>query len=196
MSVVNAAAIIREYEEDFYDLGYKCFSFKVRIVIETEPNDKWKLNTYYQEDFIITLTYLNESRFHAEGFRLFFHSPMRLLETLYGAGDYEIINNETSVWLGHNGKLTVRYRIKAGVRYQLKSMVRYSAYQDNEVQFGGAYWTSPEPIWIDLEQEHEPSPDYTTPIVFTCIGIAIGIIPIGTYLIFKSRKSKRKKNMQ
>jgi len=192
--IVNASAITREYEQDFYELGYRVFSFKIRVVIETELYDMWKLRTPYRIDFIITITYLNETIFHREGFKLHFYKPHLFLVDRIYEPIYEIIKNETDVQIGQIGTLTVRFEQRVHEqRLPLKGFIQYSVYQNNELQFGGNYWNFPEPIWIDIEEETVSTTDYLNPITYICIGIVIVALPIGTYFIYKSRKSKEKK---
>lgn len=185
------ATITEEYEEDWFWTIGKYFTFKVRMVIETEPDEKWKTDTYYQVDYTITLTYLNESLSSREGFYLHFYSPK-----LFWSGgdlDFEVFENHTQVsWMhgGQVGTLTLKYKLVAGSsvdeRLQIKGHIRYDIFKDYQLELSGASWTAPDPIWIDIE-EHL-TPDYIPPIIYICIGIAIVAIPIGAYFIFRRRK--------
>jgi hypothetical protein len=196
VSIVNASSITREYDQDYYELGFKDFSFKVRMTIETESNGAWKTDTDYQVDYMITLTYLNESRLDSNSFRIHFYSPVLLINRIPFASDhYEITKNETFVGQGQIGTLTVRYRHMWAMRVETKCWIRYDAYDSvRGTIIGGDYWHQPEPIWIDIlkkETESGNASDYVNPIPYIGVGIVIVALPIGAYFIYKSRKTKR-----
>jgi len=192
VSTANASSITREYDVDFF-VDQKYLTFRVKMVIETEANGAWKTNTLYQIDYLITLTYLNESLINRQGFSLFFYEPLLLVDGyIFGTGDHETVVNSTSVWAGHDGILTLRYGVKGGERLRLNALLQYQVFKDNTVWIQGVDWHSTEPIWIDLEKESSTSPDYTTPILYTVLGIVIALVPTGTYLVYKSRKKNVK----
>jgi len=198
VSLAHASSITREYDVDFMVVSNeKYLTFHTKMIIETEPNGEWKTNTFYQIDYIISLTYVNESLANGQEVSLFFYNPMLLVDDwIFGTGDYKIIKNSTSVWIGHDGTLTIKYSIKGGDRLQLKAMLNYQILKDNKMWFPytnalGMDWRSQEPIWIDIEKETATSPDYTVPLLYTAIGVAIVIIPLGTYLIYKSKKPQQ-----
>ena len=54
---VSAASITREYDQDFAVMGDKYFLFRIKVVVDTEPNGKWRTDTYYAVNILLSLTY-------------------------------------------------------------------------------------------------------------------------------------------
>jgi hypothetical protein len=160
------------------------------MIIETEANGKWKTDTFYQIDYIISLTYLNENIIDKQSLRLLFYNPMVIVnDWIFGTGDYQFIKNETSVFMGYDGTQTLKINVKGGERIQLKAMLNYQVLKDNQEWYSHGEWRSQEPIWIDIEKEIVPSPDYTIPLI-VAIG-AIASISIGTYFIHKTKRKTK-----
>jgi len=191
VSIANALSVTREYDVDFV-VDRKYLTFHVKMVIETEPSGKWKTDTFYQIDYIVTLTYLNESLISRQGFSLFFHDPIILVDDwIYGVfGDHEILKNTTTVYFGQDGTLTLKYKTNVNERLQLKGMLNYQIF-NNYTVWASPDWRSSEPIYIDIEEKSSPSPDYTTPFLYIAVGIVIAVVPTASYLAYKSRKTKR-----
>jgi hypothetical protein len=203
VSVVNAS-VTREFDYDYYETWagqyqYKDFSFHVKMIIETETNESWKPNNKYQIDFVITLTFLNESRVDASTFKIHFYAPALTIDDyLFDSASsvYEIVRNETLVSQGQIGTITVKYSYGFPwnvQRLQVKSWIRFDAYDNVKgTILGGWTWNQPEPIWIDLVNiESLNTSNNINPLVYVGIGIVIGAVPVATYQIYKSRKTKQ-----
>jgi hypothetical protein len=190
VSIVSATSITKEYNVDFI-VDRKYLTIHVEMVIETEPSGKWKTDTFYQIDYIITLTYLNESLISRQGFSLFFYDPMILVDGwIMGVGDHQIITNSTTVFFGQDGTLALKYATKGNERLQLKAMLNYQIIKNYTV-WASPDWRSSEPIYIDIEEQSSPSLDYTTPFLYIAVGVVIAVVPTASYLLYKSRKTKR-----
>ena len=199
ISIANASSITKEYDADLsFEYGHTSqtiLTFHVEMIIETEADGKWKSDTFYQIDYIISLTYLNESIIGNQEFGyLFFHDPLLLInDWILGTGKLETVANSTRVWFGHTGTETLRYSINGGNRIQLKPMLNYQVFNSTDKTiFESLDWHSTEPIWMDLESVTSPSPDYITPLLYVAIGVVIAAVPAAIYLFYKSRKTSKK----
>lgn len=188
----DAAPITREFEQDFIYLGSKIFSFKIIVNIETEANGKWRLDTYYFTNLTMTLTYLNESQFDANAFRLLYHSARLLVNDLaYGHGAFNVVSDLASVTTVSNGTISIKYRpnILDGEELQLKPLVEYTIYDHEQAWSLEPSWTCPNAIVMDVEKE-ATGPDYSSFILYAVGGIVIAAV-VAFYLVFRSRKSRR-----
>jgi hypothetical protein len=199
------SSIISEYDADLsVSDTQKIVAFHVLMIIETELNGTWKPDAYYNISYVISLTYVNDTILSPHVFsRLFFHDPMILVRSgtpcllpcnqSYGNGSFQILDNETSVWFGHDGVETLSYSMNGVSRFMLSGMLNYQVVDTkNETLIGAARWTSAYPIWMDIETASTLSPDYVTPLLWFGLGVVTTTGFVGTYLSYKSRNKKKK----
>jgi hypothetical protein len=213
-NTVDATITSSEFEESYYHYTSlsidKYFTFKVKVIILTEADDTWKPNTLYFVDFIITLTYFNES--FAAGsystdppdnnvFQLLFFSPS--LDFIpFTPSNYRVHINETSLhypFVRTLGRLTVLQADSWGTTRVLNARPSIDwaiAFTNGTLwsydRRGRAvnHWVSPEPLWVSVEREGD-----IDPLVFFFVGIAVAAIPLGTYILYESRKQKGKRQL-
>jgi len=150
--VVDAkATVTKEYEKDNFDLyGNLCFSYNVKVVIESEEDGKWVTSEnekhYYNINLVVTLTYVNQSIF-PHGFQIIFHSPH--LAGFGAPGYQEVTKNDTLLTLGQTGSLILRCYVTREQRFELSPSMRYKIWVDyGWTFFGDGWWDSYEPIYI------------------------------------------------
>lgn len=183
ISIVNAT-ITKEYEYTQYaDYGAKGFTFKVRIVIETEADNTWLEQGSYNIDFTITLTYLNQSVSNPNQFYLIFKSPSVF------SFQTDVVKSSTKVDLWNIGTLSLTFTHYVNVdRFQLNPYLQYEIHDEGMLN---AYWSSNETIYIDSKSSAIPSTSLLSPeLIFIVAGIVIGAVVIGSYFIIKTRKRK------
>jgi len=182
ISMVNAT-ITKEYEYTSYSgSGAKGFSFRVRIVIETEGDNTWMEDKSYRIDFTVTLTYLNQSIFTPNEFYLLFYSA-----SVFSFQTEKLVNS-TKVDLWRDGTLSLKFTNYVNVeRFQLNPYLQYEIHDRNEKL--NAWWSSNEPIYIDFKSSSTPSPSLLSPeLIFMALGIVLGAVLIGSYFIIRTRK--------
>lgn len=187
ISTVNAT-ITKEYTKDSYDVwGQMRFTYKVKINIETEADEVWIGGRTYLVSFTVTLTYLNQSMFPAFGFYIVFHS----LGDIYGVEKREIVTNSTTVSLGQSGTVSVLATVPTTqTRVKIEPSLAYTLYVKNQF-FEHGYWSSKEPIYIDVKSPSPPSPPFLlSPELYMAIGIILGVVLSGAFFIAKKRKIK------
>jgi len=192
---VNAAPIVKEYAADFiYGVSRdKGFSFKVRVAIQTEPNGKWRYGAAYTQDVTISLTYVNESMFNVNNFKVLFHSPrLRVNGLTFGHGTYEILSSSAEVKPNSSGTITIKYVPSAqdGQQIQVEYLIEYTIYNNDQAWSLEPSWVSPEAVNIEIETS-TPPPEYPNIILYAAIAIIVLSVSVGTYFVYKSRKSKR-----
>lgn len=194
LTTVNAASVVKEYEEDFiYGVSRdKGFSFKVRVVVQTEPNGKWRYGAGYTHDVTIAFTYINESIFNIDNFKVLFHSPRsRINGVTFGHGTYELLSSSAEVKPTLSGTITIKYIPNAedGQQLQVEYEIEYTIYNNNQAWSLEPIWVSPEPVNIEIDT-CTPPPEYPSTILYVAITITVIVVSIGTYFVYKSRKSK------
>jgi hypothetical protein len=175
------------------------FSYKIDVSMQTEANGKWILDKTYAITFIISIKYLNQSYFSPEGFYATFFEPG--LEEDGALRDVNIVKNFTYVNMEHLGDLVMMYtptktfthldetsRASYFFKLYFKVFKNQQAIPYDYVEW---QWRADHSISITFEKQTVGTPDYITPILYICIGIAITVIPIGAYLTYKSRKSRK-----
>jgi len=188
--LTEAAAFTREYERDFFYLGNKSFSFRIVVTIETEENGKWRFGNYYYTNLTLSLTYVNETQYDADFFRLLYHTPRLTVNDLpFGHGVFEIVTEMTNVTTISNGTIAIKYKPDAadGKTLQLKPLIEYTIYDRDQGLVFEPNWTPSEAIIVNVE-EATSSPDYTNILTFVIVGAVIMIILTGVYLTYRSRK--------
>ena len=181
-------------------VGIHGFTHKAEVNIQTEANGKWILDKTYTITFIISITYLNHTFFSPEAFHVIFFEPE--LDEQGWLRSLDIVTNSCRVDETHSGTLVATYTpTKSFTHLDDESRTSYTpkfsfkVFKNNEAvpyDYVVWQWRGDHPISITFEEETNGIPDYTTPIIYICIGIAIVAVPIGTYLIYKSRKSKER----
>jgi len=194
------ATIEKEYEEEMYQDGSKHFAFKVRLVIETEEDGTWKTDSSYQLDFILVVTYFNNT--HFQGDPLNFSAR----EGYEGKFVYVEGTHVTYTLLTHVSCIYVYSPITkkmASFRFSPRSEERVKVYpvltiRDAKVHEGvfyDHYWgglsgyASVEPVYIDAKSPLTPS-RFPSELIFMVAGIVIGAVVVGTIFIVKRRKEK------
>lgn len=175
------------------------FSYKIEVNIQNEANGKWIFDKTYAITFIISITYLNQSYFSPEVFYATFFEPG--LEEDGSLRDVDITKNFTYVDTEHSGDLALMYTPTktfthldetSSTSYFLKLWFKvFKNQQAIPYDYVEWQWRADHPIPISFEKHSVETPDYITPILYICIGIAITVIPIGAYLTYKSRKSRK-----
>jgi len=199
--ITSASALSEVYYEDWFipfQEGSEGFSYKVEVNIQTEANGKWILDKSYDIIFIISTTYLNQSFFSPQGFYVTFFKPELREGGWLRSSDVLINSSYVDIW--HSGSLAIRYTPtrtfthldeKNSASYEFifwfKVFKNQQAIPYDYVEW---QWIADHPISIIFEKVIE-TPDYVTPILYICIGIAITVIPIGAYITYKSRKSRK-----
>jgi hypothetical protein len=174
------------------------FSYKIEVSIQTEANGKWIFDKTYAITLTISITYLNQSYFSPADFYASFFEPG--LEEDGALRDVDIIKNFTYVDMEHLGDLVLMYIPEktfthldeaSSTSYCFKLYFKvFKNQQAIPYDYVEWQWRADHPISITFEKAIE-TPDYLTPILYICIGIAITVIPIGAYITYKSRKSRK-----
>jgi len=179
---VYSSSITKEYNEDFlYGVSRnKAFSFRVKINIETEPDNKWRYNVEYLHEIEITLTYLNESMFNKNTFKLLFHSPrIKINGKTFGYGTYDVLSSSTEVKPDLNGTIKLKYEPSTldGEELQIEYTIEYTIFNGTSPMPLEPSWNSPEAISVEIKKE-SPAPDHLFTIAYAAIAIIIIAAPI------------------
>lgn len=180
------ATIVKEYEYDSYVDSTREFAFKVKIVIETEANDQWLVGNRYLVHFIVTPTYFNPHFFEPAGnFSFRFHSPEVYL---WPDGVEKVLENRTAnLELSETQMLIVECSPNVEKRQRLWACMRYTLYRNNEPVWTNA-WDSWEPVYIEVKSPSLLSSE----LIFTSIGIILGVVLTSAFFMYKTRKNVQK----
>jgi len=187
--LVNAT-ITKEYDEyNRYDwVGNKLYSFRVKMVVETEEDNTFLRDQYYQIDFIITLNYINRSIWSPDDHFIFYSPSLSPIE-----GDWEVVQNSTVLRLGDKGtvslKLSPRPIVKERVSIKPIIYLNYVS-QSGEYVYGtlGFWWEAQEIVYANVKSPTAPL--FSSELFYMVAGIILGAVVIGTFFIVKTRKRK------
>ena len=189
--------ITTEYEKSVDSFGRVLFRFKLKVVIETEPDGTWIRNKLYRVDFIISLNFVNESR--VKYGEVIFYDP-GLINLKYPIG---MRPNYISLRQDQEGAFIFKNSYEYATRLDTYLSIFFNFTEirpKGEFLSWGEYFHSDsycahEPIYIDVK---EPSSESLQPLSLI-IGVVIGaVIGVGSTLlgikIGEKRAEKKKAN--
>jgi hypothetical protein len=193
VSIVHAQTLTKDFgQTDLIDSnGDKYCSFDVTATIETEPNGNWIVNHTYKVDWLITMTYLNESIYNRDDFAIVFSNPVN---PIYDTVQQSTVISGTPVTSQNSGTLSMTSTPERGINFELNSAFDLKAYYDENIVTSGSWLQSYEnaPIQIDIVNNQPEStntspiePIYAYAMVIVAVIIAIGI---GAYAYAKKKK--------
>jgi len=171
--------ITTEYEKSEFDaFGRVLFRFKLKVVIETEPDGTWIRNKLYRVDFIISLNFVNESR--VKYGEVIFYDP-GLINLKYPIG---MRPNYISLRQDHEGAFIFRNSYEYATRLDTYPSIHFNFTEIRpKGEFLGcwgeyfhsdsycAYIGENEPIYIDVK---EPPSESLQPLSLI-VGVVIGV---------------------
>jgi len=202
------ATIEKEYEEEMRSpinpSSVNC-AFKVRLVIETEQDGTWKTDSSYKLDFLLTVTFFNETHFEGDPLN-FTKGAVEGEEFVYAYGDVTYFLDDyvphLLVYSPTNRKMaTIRFLPRSEGRVEIypKLTIRDVKLHEGYVyahSWGGQYgYAAVEPIYIDVKSPSATSPIIlptilSSELIFLVAGIINGVIVIGAIFMVKRRKEK------
>jgi len=193
ISSVNAT-ITKEYEEEMYYDSRKDFAFKVRLVVETEADGTWKTDSSYELDFILVVTYFNNTHFHgdplnfseSEGYKgKFVWIAEDVTYHVLTWAPYRLIDSPTTEKMAN-----IRFYPRSEGRVKVYPVLTFKDVTVHEGIFYSSLWGGQkvEPVYIDVKSPTTPLP--SSELIFMGAGIILGAVVVGTIFIVKRRKEK------
>jgi hypothetical protein len=185
--------ITTEYEQSEFDaFGRVLFRFKLKVVIETEPDGTWIRNKLYRVDFIISLNFVNESRvkygeviFYDPGL-INLHSPIGRIPNNISLRHYE-----GAFRFKNSYEYATRLDTYPSIHFNFTEIRPKGEFLSWGEYFHSDSYCGNEPIYIDVK---EPSSESLQPLSLI-MGVIIGV---GSTLlgikIGEKRAEKKKAN--
>ena len=148
------------------------------MIVQTEQNDNWIVNNSYEVDWVIKLTYLNESIYDRDSFSIVCYNPQNFLSD-------NILQNctiyETAVTPPKDtGTLSAKFTPIATINYELDTAFGLKVFDKARMR-GSGYWWQNEPIPISIVEQSNN--DGITPYDITDVFLWVGIVAIGAIII-------------
>lgn len=173
--------------------GYNIFAtIDVIATIQTEPNGYWIQNNIYQVNWLITITYLNQSVYNSDDFSIEFYNPDN---PVYNAIE-NVTAYDTTVTPKNSGTLSMTLRPQSVGDSEFNSAFALKVYDKGNIVTSGSWEQSfnNQPIHISVKSNQHlpfdtPSP---TPIApeLTPLAIVVALAVVTSSIALYSRKVK------
>lgn len=193
---VQAETVTKDFgQTNFYSSDYSGHNIfatmNVKATVETEPNGHWTLNNTYQVNVLITITYVNESVYSANGFAIECYQPDNpVYDAIMIPSKYDI---DVTATPQNSGIISMTLRPQSVGTASLEGLdfALRVYYNDQLVTSGSWDWgmnNNNQPITITVDSnQHLP---FSTPVTPELTPLIIVVVLFGvSFVVLVSKKT-------